>query len=502
MFNNFIGGGQIFLHKVRMFRQVLSGSFSASIIIALIVSGMSYSGSLSKLDIDAVISYRKAALANVAGDVVGVFKDAKLKNRGEGITIDASTKRGIYARGVTPQRVMALSVFKSEDQKLQTILADMLTMVGMITALGFVLIFLIWSKFGISVKSEKKIRGGEILSASTIRKILLRMNLASDIRIGKLPLVKDSETKHFLVCGGTGSGKTNLIHNILRQVVEQIKPAMVIDTTGEMIAKYYNPDRGDIIFNPLDQRGKNWDFWKDCCSGVSNSQDDVPDRLKKFSEILFHFKRRQGSTSGDPFWDQAAEKLFNSIVTTLFQNGTTSYKELYRMTSSADIKELRTFLGSKPAARYLSDDGKGVATSVAAVLATSSSPLGYLRCDDENFSLVEYFKGVAEGKKAWVFFSCPVHQRELLMPLIACLTELATSMLMEQGSNQARRFWVVVDELAALGNLPAVDILMSEGRKYGACVIAGLQSINQLYKNYGQYAGSSIFGQFATKFFL
>ncbi|WP_410521195.1 type IV secretion system DNA-binding domain-containing protein [Candidatus Tisiphia endosymbiont of Ditula angustiorana] len=26
---------------------------------------------------------------------------------------------------------------------------------------------------------------------------------------------------------------------------------------------YYNPDRGDIIFNPLDARSHSWDFWTD-----------------------------------------------------------------------------------------------------------------------------------------------------------------------------------------------------------------------------------------------
>ncbi|MDP5020542.1 MAG: type IV secretion system DNA-binding domain-containing protein, partial [Rickettsiaceae bacterium] len=44
--------------------------------------------------------------------------------------------------------------------------------------------------------------------------------------------------------------------------------------------------------------------------------------------------------------------------------------------------------------------------------------------------------------------------------------------------------------------------LMSEGRKYGSCIICGLQSLNQLYSLYGQYEGSSIFGQFGTNFFF
>ena len=60
----------------------------------------------------------------------------------------------------------------------------------------------------------------------------------------------------------------------------------------------------------------------------------------------------------------------------------------------------------------------------------------------------------------------------------------------------------IIDELSSLGNLPALPTLMSEGRKYGSCIICGLQSLNQLYSLYGQYEGSSIFGQFGTSFFF
>ena len=60
----------------------------------------------------------------------------------------------------------------------------------------------------------------------------------------------------------------------------------------------------------------------------------------------------------------------------------------------------------------------------------------------------------------------------------------------------------MIDELSALGKLPSLPTLMAEGRKYGACVLSGLQSLNQLYSNYGQYEGSTIFGQFGTNFFF
>ena len=38
MINNFIGGGQVFLHKVRMFEQVFFRTLNISIIVGLIAS--------------------------------------------------------------------------------------------------------------------------------------------------------------------------------------------------------------------------------------------------------------------------------------------------------------------------------------------------------------------------------------------------------------------------------------------------------------------------------
>lgn len=139
------------------------------------------------------------------------------------------------------------------------------------------------------------------------------------------------------------------------------------------------------------------------------------------------------------------------------------------------------------------------------VLATSAKSLSYLRDvrdEDNSFSLKSYFNDIDSGAVSWLFLSVKPSSRELTQSLVACLTELALAQLLDIGIKKNRRIWFVLDELAALGKLPALPTLMSEGRKYGAYIIAGLQSLNQLYASYGQYEGSSIFGQFGTSFFF
>lgn len=131
-----------------------------------------------------------------------------------------------------------------------------------IKSLGFgsiasFIVFLVLSRFGKGLKTEKKKDGsGEVLTPEQVQKKLKSLCKVSSFKIGNMPLVKDMETRHFLVTGQTGSGKTNLIHNILPQVVERNHPAIIIDQTGEMIARYYDVSRGDIIFNPMDARSK------------------------------------------------------------------------------------------------------------------------------------------------------------------------------------------------------------------------------------------------------
>ena len=64
MLNNFIGGGQVFLHKVRMFWQVFTRTIHIACLIGIIVAAGIHSKKLKALDWHAFYSYRKAILAD------------------------------------------------------------------------------------------------------------------------------------------------------------------------------------------------------------------------------------------------------------------------------------------------------------------------------------------------------------------------------------------------------------------------------------------------------
>ncbi|NRB11302.1 MAG: type IV secretion system DNA-binding domain-containing protein [Rickettsiaceae bacterium] len=489
MINNVIAGGQVFLHKVRMFSQVFLQMLYISLFLGLLAGIWINYTQISKVDWWGFLSYRKAVIAMSFDRSVGSFGmldkvtliDAKFKNR--------------TWTNIDPYKVIRMNVFQNADRQGISFLKNVFWYVAIGTLSVFALIFVFWAKFGSNIKSEKKKDGsGELLNAKQVRRRLYRMRKASDFKIGILPLVKDMETQHILVTGATGSGKTNLIHNLLPQIEAKRHPVIVMDQTGEMISKYYDPKRGDIIFNPFDSRSKSWDFWADC--GQAEEQ-------KKFAKILMSFNRKQSGGGADKFWELAGTDVLTSILEYANINNL-AIEDVAFMACYAGVSDLKNKLKMSKAAPHLSEDSKQTAASVVSVMATGAEPLTYLRRSSPNgsFSLKEHFANIDKGSDAWLFLATKPSSRELTLPLLSCITELALSRLVDSGINRNRRVWTVLDELPALGRLPALSFLMSEGRKYGASVIAGMQSINQLFENYGERAGSTIFGQFATCFFF
>jgi type IV secretory pathway TraG/TraD family ATPase VirD4 len=80
------------------------------------------------------------------------------------------------------------------------------------------------------------------------------------------------------------------------------------------------------------------------------------------------------------------------------------------------------------------------------------------------------------------------------------IIDLIISNIMNLGTDVDRRIWIILDELPALSYLPSLPIALSEGRKYGCCIVAGIQSIHQLHNIYGSNISKTMLDQFGTKF--
>ncbi len=63
-----------------------------------------------------------------------------------------------------------------------------------------------------------------------------------------------AEAQHMQFIGDTGAGKSALMFQVLRQVQSRGDSAIVYDPAREYVRRFYNPERGDVILNPLDKR--------------------------------------------------------------------------------------------------------------------------------------------------------------------------------------------------------------------------------------------------------
>ncbi|XAF71735.1 ATPase, T2SS/T4P/T4SS family [Orientia tsutsugamushi] len=55
-----------------------------------------------------------------------------------------------------------------------------------------------------------------------------------------MPLVKNSERLHILITGTTGTGKTNMLNELLPQIRLHKDRAIIVDTTGAFTDRFFD----------------------------------------------------------------------------------------------------------------------------------------------------------------------------------------------------------------------------------------------------------------------
>ncbi|NGX62237.1 MAG: Coupling protein TraD [Chlamydiae bacterium] len=107
------------------------------------------------------------------------------------------------------------------------------------------------------------------------------------------------------------------------------------------------------------------------------------------------------------------------------------------------------------------------------------------------FSIKTWIQDKTPG---WLFLYTKPSERATLNPLLSSWFSTATRSLLNLTPDLQRRIWFVIDELPIFQKLQALDSLITEGRKYGACALLALQSSAQLEEIYGRAPSQTILG--------
>ena len=331
----------------------------------------------------------------------------------------------------------------------------------------------------------RRTKGPELMSdrawSGSSKEDGIRLRMAP--RFGFLPssflIPKKLESSHIMLMGDTGSGKSNAIRQILRQVEERGESAVVYDPACEFVQEFYQPKRGDLILNPLDERCPYWDLAGELYSyGTAEA----------IAAAMLPEKDREKG-----FFTDAPRRVLARLL-----SHQPSVQNL--LAWMADMAEIERRLEGTPQAAFLDPQAGPQRGGVLASLNMIADSLALLPEKDGTRARFATERWGFERSR-WVFLTSRPSMRERILPLHSVWLDLLILRMMEPCANPTKPVWFVLDELASLNKLPQLHTAVTENRKYGNPVVLGFQGRSQLEKRYGQDA-EAMLSQPATKIFF
>ena len=355
---------------------------------------------------------------------------------------------------------------------------------GALLSGGFALLTLFWAwwyftRTGKGLGSNQFVRGAHFGTLRQIRRALWWQRRGS-FAIGGVPVPDAFEPEHILICGAPGTGKTNIIVKMLAGIRKERKRAIVYDTAGTFVEKFYRPGI-DILLNPLDARADLWSPWVDVPHDYHYDQiaeSTIPDK------------------AGDPFWAKAARGTLVAVLRKLARQERMLVSVLLDTLLRSSLKDLAAFAKGTDAAAFVSMEGERTSAGIQAELASVMRSFSYLDDTKDGLSIRDWV--AHEKDDSWLFITVKADQLPSLRPLITVWLDIAISAIMSLAPDRDRRLYCVIDELPSLQKLPSLSDFLARARKYGGCGILGYQSYPQLEATYGIQDAAAITGYCST----
>jgi hypothetical protein len=314
-------------------------------------------------------------------------------------------------------------------------------------------------------------------------------------------------TKHFLICGCIGSGKTVTIQLFLQSIAPRFQrdrkqPEQLIlfdakNDAREMVkALGLNPKDSNVwILNPADPNSAVWNI----AEAVRR-----PSMARHLATLLVPEERH----STAPYFTDGARELVYAVLLGLCS--VAGVKWTFRdLLCALDSQERILAVASQNpraktlAARLLADERHS-----AGILSTLGTKLGRF----EQIAALWHARGLKVRRRfsirtflkrpgVLILGNDPV-LHDSFWPINAILLKALTQEILRKPNTLEPRHWFVLDEFRAMEDVQCIHDLLNRGRSKGASVLIGLQSVDGLMEIYGQHGANDILTQCAYKTFL
>lgn len=319
-------------------------------------------------------------------------------------------------------------------------------------------------------------------------------------KIGDRKFTVDGDvlSKHMLILGGIGTGKTNVFYQIVDELSLNLsnEDVMIIfDTKGDFWDKFhYNNCYNHILLGNGDKYedvSRVWNIFGEIMPNGVYEGKKCDIEAKEIAKELFVGR----SSESQPFFVNAATDVFSKVLIDFMRtmpknnwNNKALVDKLKRMTIDDYRDMLRKHDDMKASLSYLgdgdSDQGIGVLSEINSMVEDLFIGV-FADVEGGDKKSISLRKLVREKNKRILFIEYDLALGEVLGPVYRVLIDLALKEALSRKNNEkAGNVYFIIDEFKLLPLLQHIDDGLNFGRSLGVKIIAGIQNISQLAEVY------------------
>jgi type IV secretory pathway TraG/TraD family ATPase VirD4 len=340
-----------------------------------------------------------------------------------------------------------------------------------------------WSVFVIllfNCSRNKISRGTSIKTKEEMRSHLHKKGKAKiPVKIGRFIIPQKLETRPIGLYGEPGSGKTQVLLRILKDLALRVDRAVVVDINGEIFEKIGK--KGDLILSVTHE-------------GVINFSVIAEVQKLTDCEMLASAFIPTGNGESET-WNTYARTVFSIFIRWCWEHDRTQNRHLIHFIKRAPIEELERLCRGSSAQRLFEKGSEKMLSNVMSILSQHLTCLELLNpaADKNSFSIRKWITSeLTTNQKLWIIYD--EFSSKATLPLRTAWIEILTREVLNLRPDASRRLWLILDELASNGKIGSLSQAVSRGRKYGLVPVMAVQSISQLYSIYGRDEATSIMG--------
>lgn len=320
-----------------------------------------------------------------------------------------------------------------------------------------------------------------------------------------IPISESVLSRHFMLLGGIGTGKTNAFFQMISQIKDKLTQndvMIIFDTKGDFYKEFYKP--GDVVISNDETAvgpDGNLDYWN-----IFNEVAEGEQQYASVMEIAKSLFKEACERTNQVFFPNAARDIFMSTMLHFLRyseatdkknnlNNESLIKFLKSRTSSDFRAMLNSYHDMKAMTSYISKDDSPQTQGVLSEMQQIVRDIFVGNFAKKGTLGLRNLVRQKGGRK--IFIEYDLSYGELLTPIYSLMFDMAIKEALGRGRSEGNVYFIT-DEFRLLPNLEHVDDAVNFGRSLGIKFMIGIQNIEQIYDNYGEERARSIMSGFLT----